>query len=471
MFLLQQLIQLLSEPPGSMVYHLVTLFAIQVVFAIGYTQYRRNREDDQALRTAWAAGVIFVGQLVLLAIGLTAPQAIGMLPPLEQALNTATIVLLLWALIPPPAASPRLSDMLVVSALVITAVMYLFFAQAWQAEVTQGSRQVYNTSAQAGIWHVIQIVLLAAGLLLTLLRADTRRSLRPFIIGLLLLAHIAQSMNEPAYLLNATSVPFWARLGQLVAFPLWAAFAYQQSLSPLLDTRTQYARQSRRFATVLDAIGHMLTLPDAQRPAAALGLVQTLLPEAGWVAVGQFDSNTAGMLTCVARDGSGHGREFTLTLAEWPRLQTALAQQTGQAFVGEGIGARDWHQFYATTGLEPQGPLLAEPLLAGEPVGLLMIGGPEALDAWPETDRLLASGVAQLLAIALTGGTPVAEAQPPAELAQLRAERDALQVELHTARASADQAEQQLAAMRKETQALSASLAAIEAYLRSQEDA
>ena len=111
MDLTRQIIQIISEPPGSFIYHLVTLLALQVVFAISYSRWRRQPEDEYARNMSWAAGAIFFGRLILLLAGLYLTRdplsAAAILPPLEQAINTASVLLLVWSLVPPLERFPR----------------------------------------------------------------------------------------------------------------------------------------------------------------------------------------------------------------------------------------------------------------------------------------------------------------------------------------------------------------------------
>ena len=56
MAFLQQIIELLSRPPGSVIYHLLTLFALQVVLALAYSRWQRDANDEAARRMTFAAG-------------------------------------------------------------------------------------------------------------------------------------------------------------------------------------------------------------------------------------------------------------------------------------------------------------------------------------------------------------------------------------------------------------------------------
>src|SRR5690606_29485046 len=139
MTLLPQIIQLLTQSPGNLVYHLVTLFALQAVLGIAFSQWRRNPQNKTAVRTTLAAAFLITGRLIILIASLiiinNAVSSIVILPPLEQAINTVTAVFLLWAFIPPPQKLPRLGHILLLFALLTLTVMTISFAQTWAAQV------------------------------------------------------------------------------------------------------------------------------------------------------------------------------------------------------------------------------------------------------------------------------------------------------------------------------------------------
>ena len=67
----QQLNELLSKTPGNLVYHLVTLFAIQATLAIAVAHWRREQSADALThRLAVGAGALLLVRVVLLGVSL-----------------------------------------------------------------------------------------------------------------------------------------------------------------------------------------------------------------------------------------------------------------------------------------------------------------------------------------------------------------------------------------------------------------
>jgi hypothetical protein len=67
MALLRELIALITVPPGDLVYHLVTLFAIQLILGIAFGHWNRHRLDPKAIRLlVTGVGFAFARALLML---------------------------------------------------------------------------------------------------------------------------------------------------------------------------------------------------------------------------------------------------------------------------------------------------------------------------------------------------------------------------------------------------------------------
>ena len=484
MSLLQQVIQLLSESPGNIVFHLVTLFALQAVLAISLSQWRRDPVNHEAQRMAWAAGALVLARVVLLVVALwlnsEPEQAMAVLPPLEQALNTATVVLLVWALAPHPARFPRLGDALLLMALLAVAVMTFSFTQSWQAEAAAGD--AYNSSQQATVWGLLQIVILAAGLILTLSDRRRRTSLHPLVLGLLLLAHLAHFWNYPEIIATDTNIPYWIRLGHLVAFPLWAVLAYRQSLVSLLA-----ARAARPPATQIEAAlqlsAHVIgSLDEEETIREAIRMAGTMV-DAIFVGVALLDEDDRQQLKLASNQpqaAADRPRSWHLRLDAWPPLQQALEQKEGLELLPDGPGARQLYRLYTYLEIGPLGALIIEPLAdGGAPLGLLLLAKREGVAAWPDRDQRLTRALAVYLAQALANvrrhanalhqaatAAPSLPTPDPAlvsgRIIALEEERDQLLANLETANNRLLQAEARAATAVKRAEGLAATIEEME---------
>jgi signal transduction histidine kinase len=485
--MLSDLIELVSQPPGNVIYHLITLFALQIIFAISFSHWRRNRHDRSALRMAWAAGIIFLLRLGLMVAGLIQPQlatttvvattAVSILPPLEQALHTVTAALLVWAIVPHPQNPDfeRVSYTILFTVLGIITIAAIFFTQSWQVEAL--NQIAYNESDQATVWGLLQILLLGFGLMLVLASRTARFSLRSSILGLLLLAHLAHFWNAPEIIPTQTDVPYLLRLGDLVVFPLWAILVYQQTLIPLLSGRdSSQVKINRRALQLATQI-----IQQQQEGAAlqrGLEMVTEFVP-ARFIGLLTYETGSPQQLYLVRQTGNAgvESQQWQLNRNDWPALQHALEKGDSLELKPGGTGARQLRLLYEELGIGDNGSLLVEPLPGRDTVqGLLLLGRGPGYRQWAAADAALAQPIAAYLGQVISTlrqiNAPAEErplhpspdtiVAPSGRLIALEEERNRLANDLAVAQNRARQAERRAAEARKQAEDLAATVEAIE---------
>ena len=410
MVFLQQIIELLSRPPGSVIYHLLTLFALQVILALAFARWQRDANDESARRMTFAAGGILLARLVLLFVGLMVEpnpaQARIVLPPLEQALDLATVTLLVWGLAPFAMDRPRLADGVLLVSLVVVAVIFLFFFQDWQNRVAAtGVATAYVGTIQAYVWGMLQMAILAMGLIWLLMERNSRLTLRPIIVAVVLLAHVASFFNYPEIIPSGTEIVYWLRLGYLVAFPLWAVQAYRDNIRGLLTPaeaeRLQSAQLAQNLRLSTGVIG--ARMPDV-RLEQALDMVTGLVPTR-FVAIGLIDEKNPqrvvfGQLRPAPARDTGYGRQ--INLSDHAAFRLAYEQQRGIELLPRGVGARQAHELSQQFNAGPFGPIFVEPLVvANHCLGFLMLAAPPTARNWSERDRVIIPGLAMFIAQAI----------------------------------------------------------------------
>ena len=494
MTLLPQIIQLLTESPGNIVYHLVTLFALQAVLGIAFSQWQRNRQDKTAVRTALAAAFLIAGRLIIMIASLiivnNAVSSIILLPPLEQAINTVTAVFLLWAFIPSPQNMPRLGHVLLLFALLTIGIMTLSFAQVWAAQVAEApvpNQLPYNGTLQATIWGLVQIVLLAFGLIGTMVNGRLRRTLRPLILGLLLLAHLAHFWNYPELIPSGTDIPYWIRLGYLAALPLWAVMTYRESLAPLvalqLNTLPAYEQLNHSLNLAASVIHSDNT---RSRLLAAVDMIARLT-DAAFVGIGLLPEETpetVRLISNLPQPQTNSPRTWQLHLSDWEPFQQLMKTGKGNHLPLTGSRARQVYALYEALGIGALGGLLLEPMHQDDRIiGLLILALPDGRIQWPTAQQAILPGLAQYVAQALTNSlappppeeeTAVVEAPLPIEidpnlsgrLIALEEERERLVQNLEIANNRLLQAETRAATATRRAQDLAAALEEIETLNR-----
>jgi signal transduction histidine kinase len=410
MAFIQQIIELLSRPPGSVIYHLITLFALQVILALAFSHWHRDPNDEAARRMTFAAAGILIARLLLLFIGLMVEddplRARAILPPVEQAIDMATVLLLVWGLTPIAADRPRLADGMLLTSLVIVAVMFLFFFQDWQNRVGDGSATTaYLGTVQAYVWGVLQMAVLVAGLIWLLWDRGYRLTLRPVIVAVTLLAHVANFFNYPEIIPTGTEVVYWLRLGYLVALPLWAVLAYQDSMRDLMTAaevdRSQAAQVARGLRFSTDVI--RARIPEV-RLDQALEMVVGLVP-VQFAAIGLIDERNPHQVIFnrfrppVSREAN-YTRQFNL--ADHAAFRMAYEQQRGIELAPRGVGARQTHELSQQFNVGALGPVFVEPLISGNQcLGFLLLAAPPTVSTWAERDRAIIPHLAAFLAQAI----------------------------------------------------------------------
>ena len=68
MSFLQDIVELISSQPGDVVYHLISLFAVQIVLALALGRWHRNRRDPLAIQIAVLGGALFLARMPLMGI-------------------------------------------------------------------------------------------------------------------------------------------------------------------------------------------------------------------------------------------------------------------------------------------------------------------------------------------------------------------------------------------------------------------
>jgi signal transduction histidine kinase len=428
--LLEQLIQLLSESPGNIIYHLVLLFAAQALLGMAVWTARQFPQDGQARRLAVAGGGLLISRLILVvAYAVSRPDtAGGLLPPLEQAINTVTVLLLVWSLVPTFRRVPRLVDAFFLILLLLTGIVYGLFAFSWAAQLRAGLLENYNSSSQTVIWSIAQLTILLLGLLLSVRVSVADRWLRGLILALLSLAHFAHLWNYPELLPSGTEIPYWIRLGQLVTIPLFVAFTYRHLLRQLVSAQLANRPLEEQAATSLAlATPVVSTLAWHDVLAESARLLARLL-DVDFSAVAVHLPEGVEHLHLVSEHPVA-GQDWLLRLDNWPAFRLAMDQRSAVELQADGMGARQLHDLGQELGAADARRLLVEPLQAGETIhGLLLLASRQE-GPWPTQTRALSQALASYLAVALhhaRGRQPLAtdRAAPSEDLISLQRERD-----------------------------------------------
>ncbi len=383
-----QALAFLSLPPGDVVYHLAVLFAIEAMLAMTW----HHRHDGLARRWALASAGLTAGRLLLILAAVLAalgalPSSVAITPPLERFIETAGLGLLAWAFVPWLQDHPVAGKALAIGNLIAAATLYAWAAPQWLAVSSQGVP--FNLTAQNGIWSAWALALSLVAAILSLARRHEGWALSLVAFALLAAGH-ALHLVWPDPKVHAAE---WARLGALVAFPLFAALVYehmtareapaeQVSVAPHAGGPKRAPTDSSPAAEACRAVAEANDLPLAlQRAASAIaGALQADL-----VAVGIPGASPDTVeLTAVHHPGATPEVGATFPLDSQGAIQQAISHKREARLdpvQAQGNEAVTLALLLDTPLLRP---LLIEPLVYNrETLGVLIVGEAQRKTAEP----------------------------------------------------------------------------------------
>ena len=234
--LLSQILQLLVQPPGNLIYHLVLAFA--VLAGLQAISLNHSGESQTHARRLWVGfSTILIGQAILFfssALGwqrIFEPQIV--FPILERATIFISLTIIAWMWNFPK--HNRFADTFVIS-LVMLAVLFFFIGLMYWTPMV-GIFQFNQTQLDL-IWTIGLLTLILATIILLFGRQVNRYG---FGIGFFILVGIG-SLAHLFLPGSASDIPAAVRLGLVCAFPLLPTIAHASRPAGLPGYLTQKNR-------------------------------------------------------------------------------------------------------------------------------------------------------------------------------------------------------------------------------------
>ena len=415
MSFLRDFVELITVPPGDMVYHLVTLFAIQLILGVAFGHWNRNRRDPTAIRLlVTGVGFAFTRTLlmfiaVLDRVGVLSSNIV--LPPLEHFLDLVTLLLVVWTFLPILEQHSRMGVTLLLLTLLITIGIYAAFATLWPQAEAQST--VYNGYWQETVWEFLAMAVLGLALIAGVIWREDDWSLLTCLFTLWLTGHVLQF-----------TVPFadshtagWVRLANLAALPLLASLAYRRVLNvpPAMGEDT-----TLEVIDILEATQRIEATRDTEaalRPAAS-SIARAL--RADTVAIGLPVPGLTQKIRVVALHPSTSAmpahQELTLRVSRYPLLATAIKtghlQHSITPHKDPAVAA-----LYRRLGFKRPGPLLVQPLVdEGALLGIMVAGNPVSQQRWTTHDEQIFQAVGAAIVGALINASRLETTDRSAEL-------------------------------------------------------
>jgi signal transduction histidine kinase len=445
----------ITVSPGDLVYHLVTLFAIQLILGVAFGHWNRHRRDAGAIRLlVTGVGLTLArASLMLFAVldraGALRSPATALLPPLERFFELAMVMLAAWAFLSILGRHARLGVALLLLALLVAGVACAVSAYSWSRTTAQDV--FYNGQLQERVWEGITIAVLGLSIIACVVWRGNDWGLTFFLLVVWLGGHALQLVRP----LADSHVAGWVRLANLAVLPLLAALVYRRALSAA-PAAADVGDDMLEVVGILQAIRRIEESGDieAALELASASIARTLGtdviaiglpilgPSKGVRIAGMFPPTGARLTQ----------QELTLLASEHPLLASVL--QTGRMERAYGRRRESTiSALYYDLGFERTGPLILQPLVEGNSLlGVVAAGNPTSHQRFTPREEQILQAVAAAITASLanlrrrgTAGTSGVELQNALAEVQHMTQRAAeLESELEQQRQRADELDTRL---------------------------
>jgi signal transduction histidine kinase/GAF domain-containing protein len=403
MNVLNEAIKLLTEPPGDLVYYLVTLFALEAILAMAAGEWLRGRRTPQVRRWLLAGAGMLLTRGILMVAALLAwggvVDAPAVMPTLERFMDLVVLLLIGWAALPLSDERPLVMTEILAGSLLAGLVGYIVAATDWYRAATDNPNLIFNGSLQDSVWTIVGLVLLSFILVGLLVRRGTQSRL---LLGALLLMLTGYGVHFVAA--DESNVAGWVRMANLAAYPLLAGLVYRRVLDWQHQALT--AELHRRPRQRLD----WQLLDQAQMIGASLDMDTTLVT--GISVAGKALNAEICALGLPTERTHRHIELALVHTPDHPPVEGSILKLDQQPLIKRAIRTRrqvivqeadeSVADLFVLLGESEKGPLLIQPLIDDRTVvGVLIAGNPRGKRLWTEEEQQLATVLGRQLAVAI----------------------------------------------------------------------
>ncbi|MGH2593775.1 MAG: ATP-binding protein [Anaerolineae bacterium] len=455
---LAELFSLLTRPPGDLVFHLITLFALTFMLYAALGQIRARGSASPFPRLHWAIGGVLLGRLVSMAAVLLSLSGAfplrAVLPPLDRFIDVASLGLLAVAFVPLLIDNPRLGVLFASANTAAGLIVYAFIAPEW----FQASRQANILYSQQGTYTIWQVWCLAIAILAALAILIRRRGQWAFIFIAFAIFAAGHALELAA---GDTETDFaaWVRFAQLAAYPLLAATVYSTFIDTRQETAPRPVGATRLLAGAPDPWPVIETIRQIGG-SADLGLtlqqvcaaIATNL-HADLAAIG-LPSASSDLIELVAihHPGAAPTPGAMFALDEQPAVKRAIDRRRAVSIRPEDDAAEvSGSGLFGLLGSFVPGPLLIQPLVSSRNVlGVLLISNPSSGRALSAVEVQRARAYADLLSSTLVSVRQVESLERrAAELSEtLRQQAVELSAQRATVESAAQRSQDEVASLK-----------------------
>lgn len=276
----QQILTLLTTPPGNLAYHLVMAFSIAWALQSALT-FWRLQASPQARRLLFGLSVLLVLRLALFAAAIATTQGWFsspiFLPAFDRLITTLGLVVIIWMWAYPEPLRPADLGMLFAA---LFAVVVFLLNLTWGNP--ENSAHTFNQTDFDLSWEVLDVAILVVGYFLLGIRRPNQWSIGLGMLSISLVGHLAHLISPQ----SASDLPGAVRLAQLAAYPLLVSLP-QRFIGQQPDTADRWELHARQHtnAALEEWFNLQSNLPDEK----SLRLLVHFLAHT-------FDANVAAIL-------------------------------------------------------------------------------------------------------------------------------------------------------------------------------
>lgn len=411
-------VELLTVPPGGLIYHLGTMLAIVAGLAMSLGVWRRR--DEQSAKRVCVAFIALLSARGIMVITALIGQLGGVsssawVPPLERVLEVIGSGFLAWAFVPLLLYRQRLGRWFLGLNSGLASFLGIAFVFAWGAALSRNPGLSYNLSDQDWVWSIWQIVLLGTTLAF-LWREPYEREQGLLLAGFFallggnLLHFLVVSGWLPAY--STPHVAGWVRLGNLAGYILLASFIYGQIMKEvsdqarILEDASQASIDQIRGLINLFELSRKMTASlelDTVLQSAVQGISQAL--HADQCAIVMPVDGEEGQMRLAAiynPERRGRGEVVTFPLEDQQILKHALNRRR-QVVISEAEDNPQLRFLFALMGATGPGPVMIQPLMSRDnrSLGVVVVGNADSQRAFTVTENHLCRTLSSQVSVAI----------------------------------------------------------------------
>jgi signal transduction histidine kinase len=395
---LSQIFNVLTEPAGSLIYHLILVFSIAGALQAAFVHWRSS-EFPQARRTMFGLGMLLIAQIGLFLIsGIGIQGFVNLrlfLPPLDRAVTVFSLIWMIWLWAFPEPSRPADAATWLMSLLVIATLGLSLVAYS-----TEQPLPTYNQTVYDSYWQLASIGVSLLGLAILAVRRPNGWGYGAAVFLLSLAGHLL-------YLTVGRvegDFPGAVRLAHMAAYPILMTLpqrfpttsakltSVKQQDAPLGERR-KYSTDPKTFHALLGLAGESST--DKLSQAITRAIAQTMLADLCFL-IYLTDNNNQMQIASgydLIREEALEGGSLNKTVI--PMLTNALQRGRPLRLPSSSTSA-DIKGLSDLLGLTNPGHLMSVPIITPEkePLGGVLLLSPYSNRLWSAEDQAFLTNIA-----------------------------------------------------------------------------